>query len=331
VYCDRQLPRGVTSPRQIAEKKNEPFPEGYGVTWSNVDRANPLPSYVQARKGLRIFDTRTGTQHFAFSEYSGCLMHYAYGCSWRTILPLDYEPEKLLSESEPASGNQTPDLTSSKQRTRFLHIPSKRWIDVEGLANGFQEIPGGHGQNSARWIAYGHNYPYREADNQEAPVWETAPDGTTRQIGVLPMKGQTTTLLIPGSFQVAQVVEDVIQLPDWLRGFLYRRGWLTEWIERKSGRVYIYDYQWGNSLWSDDLPQRGKNEIAVTPTGSFLLITRESDTGNEVSVIPLPLSNWSSWWARISGVVAFSLSLFLLYRLRIKANLKRNSVEIAKS
>jgi hypothetical protein len=268
------------------------------------------PVYVRVPKELRVYDTRTGMLRFISTEHAGRLLHPGFGRPWQTILPLQHEPDRPSTSSSGKDEVTVTPIDVPSTPRRFLHLPSGKWLPVVGFPSGFQEVRGPAGAETTRWIAPGHDYPYSEDPKEMTPVWDTAADGTTRQVGALPANSAQDAVLVPGTPFVVHT-QEITVLPEWLRERIASTGWFGDWISRREQRLVIRDYERGTVLWSMPRTDESTTKVAVTPTGSHLIV---SSRNRAVTVVWLPTGWWLFAWPAWAGLTVAVVTLLIRRR-----------------
>ena len=281
--------------------------------------AAPPPS----PKTIKVYDTHTGKLWCEIPAPPEFHEHKPFLSSgFSSIYPVPRDQE----ESNGANGRKKPEpratrrfrhsLSSSTmvQRDnnyRYFHIPSKTWLDFEDESTWFREVPSGS-DGITQWL---HTSPHAHFK-----IVTTDQQGKTRSSLVVDNKiGGYDPKLIPYSTQMVMERHAESRIPEWLLEHLRQYDKLSNWLQiQQQGReILVYDFQKQKPLWRKEMTGEQLVHTTVTPTGSYLIVAQMIGDHNEVTVLALPVTDWSPWWARSTGLlITLAMLWFCLQRKR---------------
>jgi hypothetical protein len=293
------------------------------------EKALSSPMTLKPR-GLSIFDSTSGRLVAQIADHPGTI-------NWiETEIGPNLIEVNLREESEPMKRQakerrQQAALKwrldegflgrlSAESSMAYCHLPSGRWLaigdeEVHDAASGL--TPNTIRLLSTEWDSQ-RMWTREVSEQAHTQVLETHSGEKLYRQGGYPYKPR----LVPRSNQFALLRTNQLLPLDWSNWIGDKIPGLQRFLTSTSVELVFRDFVLHREIGSVTFAGPEVNNIKISTKGNYLV--HDADDGNQrkVVVFALPVSDWSSWWARSAGIVAFMASFAVLFRLRTRRQLK---------
>lgn len=269
---------------------------------------------------IKVYDTLTGQLWCEIPAPPGLhnnMHHLDHGFS--TLFPVAFDRQdsnQANGEKQKRTivwrltGQNSGWYVSSTSYLCYFHLPTKTWLALEGENSLFEEVPSSM-ENCTSLLRYSTNSPGL------IKMSATDQQGTTTPAGFVDLDTSGEPKLVPYTTQMVFQREAKSSFPEWMIEYLPRFNWLVNWLDQQRYKeIIVHDYQRNKTLWRLRVSHAQDTHLAVTPTGSFLIVNRLVADHYEVTVLALPFADWSAWWSRGAGGVVTAALLWLFFRRR---------------